>query len=349
MPVRILFLADTHLGIDLPSRPRIKRRRRGPDFFENYERALEPAFRGEVDCVIHGGDVLYRSKVPAALVEMAFEPLRRLAETGVPVYVIPGNHERSFIPYPLFASHSNIHLFDRPRTYTLKKDGLTISLAGFPFVRNVRNNFTKLLDQTGYRQVRADTHILCIHQCVEGATVGPKDYTFRYNPDVIRAADIPGDLLAVLSGHIHRFQVLTKDLRGRPIRAPVFFSGSTERTSFAEMGEKKGYITLEICDTEAGKGDSGGSAEIGSWKFHELPVRPMIRLELEAGGMGRSELQSLIRRAIKDLPDDSIVNLRISGRLSERSMEVLRAGSLRSLVPPTLNVSLSLVDQVTKA
>ena len=31
--VRILFLADTHLGYDLPFRPRIKRRRRGPEFF----------------------------------------------------------------------------------------------------------------------------------------------------------------------------------------------------------------------------------------------------------------------------------------------------------------------------
>ncbi|MGD9302415.1 MAG: hypothetical protein PVI13_12635 [Desulfobacterales bacterium] len=41
--IRILFLADTHLGYDFPFRPRIERRRRGPDFFANYERALQPA------------------------------------------------------------------------------------------------------------------------------------------------------------------------------------------------------------------------------------------------------------------------------------------------------------------
>ena len=115
--IRILFMADTHLGFDLPFRPRIKWRRRGPDFFANFERALLPALNGEVDAVVHGGDVLYRSKVPARLVEMAFEPLKRVAAAGVPVYLVPGNHERSTVPHGHLAAHPNIYLFDRPRTY----------------------------------------------------------------------------------------------------------------------------------------------------------------------------------------------------------------------------------------
>ena len=36
--IRILFLADTHLGFDLAFRPRIERRRRGPEFFANFFR-----------------------------------------------------------------------------------------------------------------------------------------------------------------------------------------------------------------------------------------------------------------------------------------------------------------------
>jgi len=56
--IRILFLADTHLGFDLPFRPRIQRRRRGPEFFANFKRALLPALQGRVDSVVHGGDLL---------------------------------------------------------------------------------------------------------------------------------------------------------------------------------------------------------------------------------------------------------------------------------------------------
>ena len=63
-PMRVLFVSDTHLGFDLPARPRVDRRRRGPDFFACFERALEPALRGEADVVVHGGDLLYRSRVP---------------------------------------------------------------------------------------------------------------------------------------------------------------------------------------------------------------------------------------------------------------------------------------------
>ena len=56
-PVRILLLADSHLGFDHPVRPRVRRRRRGEDFLANHRRALRAAVDGKVDLVVHGGDV----------------------------------------------------------------------------------------------------------------------------------------------------------------------------------------------------------------------------------------------------------------------------------------------------
>ena len=211
---RILFVADTHLGFDLPFRPRVERRRRGHDFFANFERALQPAHRGEVDLVVHGGDLLYRTRVPAALVEMALAPLVRVAEKGIPVYLVPGNHERSRIPLHLWGTHPDIHIFDRPRTFTASLLQGSIALSGFPFQRKVRDTFTSLVTQTGHGEVAADAHLLCIHQVVEGAQVGSHNYTFRGGHEVVRGQDIPTGFAAILSGHIHRAQVLTHDLRG---------------------------------------------------------------------------------------------------------------------------------------
>jgi DNA repair exonuclease SbcCD nuclease subunit len=96
----ILLLSDTHLGFDDPVRPRIERRRRGPDFFRGFERALAPALedaRGEprLDAVVHGGDLLFRSRVPPSLVHRALAPLLQVADRGTPVFLVPGNHERS--------------------------------------------------------------------------------------------------------------------------------------------------------------------------------------------------------------------------------------------------------------
>ena len=110
--IKILFIADTHLGYDLPSKPRIDRRRRGYDFFANYKLALQPALKQEVDLVVHGGDLFYRSKIPSGLVDKAFTPLVDIADKNIPVFIVPGNHERSKIPLHLSLIHEKIYIFE---------------------------------------------------------------------------------------------------------------------------------------------------------------------------------------------------------------------------------------------
>ena len=332
--LRVLLVADTHLGFDLPQRPRVERRRRGPDFFANFERALEPARRGEVDLVVHGGDLLFRSRVRRELVYRAFEPLIEVAGGGVPVVVVPGNHERSAIPYPLLAAHPGVHLLDRPRTIRLEIGGLEVALAGFPFERgDVRRRFPGLLGETGWRERPAPLRLLCLHQTVEGAQVGPSGYTFRRGADVVRGRDIPPGFAAVLAGHIHRRQVLTADLAGRPLAAPVLYPGSIERTSAAERHEPKGYLTLDLAP-----GGDGGRLE--SWTFHELPTRPMLELEIDGGGLSGDQLARRLRLSLEALDPNAIIRLTVSGRPEPRAIEALGAAALRSLAPATMTITL---------
>lgn len=241
--MRLLFLSDTHLGHDLPARRGVARPRREADFFESFEAALAPARTGEVDVVLHGGDLLYRSRVPAWLSDAALAPLRRVAENGVPVLLLPGNHERGRVPHPLLALHRNLHVFDRPRTVALEAGGVRVTFTGFPYASEVRDRFRTLLAEARAGAPPADVRLLCLHHCVEGATCGPADFTFRHGPDVIPRAELPRDVAAVLCGHVHRHQVLRAD--GVP---PVIYAGSTERTSRAEVGETKGVVLLRFDD-----------------------------------------------------------------------------------------------------
>ena len=260
MTVRVLFVSDTHIGLDWPTRPRVVRHRRGDDFFQNFERALEPARAGEVDVVVHGGDLLYRSRVPAWVAEAALVPLKRLASSGVPVLLVPGNHERGRIPYPLLADHEGLHVFDRPRSVVLNAGGVRVAFIGFPYTHDIRRGFPQILAAASRQNTTADVRVLCLHHCVEGATCGPGNFTFRFGADVIRAADLPTDAAVVLSGHIHRHQVLRP-----PGRPPVIYPGSVERTSFAEALETKGFVVLQL--TQAG---------LGSFEFRPLPAKPMV-------------------------------------------------------------------------
>ena len=333
--IRILLLADTHLGFDLPLNPRINRRRRGHDFLANYAAALQPALDGEVDLVVHGGDVFNRSRPDSSVVWQAFEPLTRVADKGVPVYVVPGNHERGRIPHLRFAHHPGIHVFDRPRTFVAEVKGVRVAMAGFPSERDdVRTRFTDLIADTEYSSVNADVRVLCLHQCVEGATVGPANYTFTTAADVIRGADLPRGFAAVLSGHIHRHQVLTRDLRGSALPVPVLYPGSIERTSIAEADEDKGFMMVEL--------SSDDSAVKLDWRFHKLPARPLVRHDLHLDGLEAPQVESAIRSLVASAPVDAVLSIRVSGSISDEIGRVLSARFLRSVAPETMNLDLRL-------
>jgi DNA repair exonuclease SbcCD nuclease subunit len=332
MPVRVLFLSDTHLGLDLPSRPRVERRRRGDDLFETFERALAPAVNGEAGIIVHGGDLFYRSRVPAWLAERVFSRLAELADLGLDVVWIPGNHERSGVPRALLLTHPRIRVFDRPRTFVVQRDGLDLALSGFPFAADVRTSFPALLAATGHADAVADVRLLCFHQAVEGAKVGPVGFTFRDGADVVRGRDVPAGFAAVLSGHIHRAQVLARDLAGRPLASPVLFAGSTDRTSFAERNEQKGTFLLEL--------ERNGRGGTTAWEFRELPVRPMVDLELDPGGDAES-FEARLRAALARLDPASLVRLRLSRVPSPAVFPLLGAEALRLAAPTTMTVSVA--------
>ena len=325
--VRILFLADSHLGFDLPVRPRVARRRRGHDFLANHERALAPALRGEVDLVVHGGDVFHRSRVPKTLAHQAYATLSRIAER-IPVVVVPGNHERSRLPFRTVLS-SRVRVFDRPRTFVVEAGGARVALAGFPYERRgVGRSFESLVRRTGWCPDQADISLLCLHHCVEGATVGPGDFTFRGGEDVIRGRDIPAGFAAAFSGHIHRHQVLTQDLRGAALGAPVLYPGSVERTSLAEIDEVKGFLRVDIED--------GGALR---WRFEALPARPMIVHDLDVDTAGA--LDAHVHDLASGLPPDAVLRIRLRGESLEEAWRVLSAARLRRLVPETMNVDVT--------
>ncbi|MFC2088759.1 exonuclease SbcCD subunit D [Calditrichota bacterium] len=301
--IKILFLADTHLGFDLPLKPRIKRRRRGLDFFKNYEIALKPAFNKEVDLVIHGGDLFYRSKISDVLVNMAFEPLLKIADSGVPVIIVPGNHERSKIRVTLFEQHKNIFIFTKPDTFQFKLNNIKLNLSGFPCIRNnIRDSFDDIISKTGWNQYTGNIRLLCMHQAVEGAQVGVQNYTFRNHPDTINGKDIPGGFATILSGHIHRHQVLNTELNSIPLKTKVFYPGSIERTSFAERNEAKGYLILELVKSEEG-------GLVNNWKFCQLPARPMIDLNINVNQLTANEILSTLEKQTGNLNKNSILSI----------------------------------------
>ena len=328
--IRILLLADTHLGLDFPIRPRVQRRRRGPDFFERFHQVLDHAKETRPDLVVHGGDLFFRSKLPPSIVDRVYTALLEFARHGIPLILVPGNHERSRLPDSLFLTHPGLHLFESPRTIRFDIRGTKVALSGFPCRRDgVRANFASLLKATGWTEGEADVRLLCLHQAVDGARVGPADFEFRGRADTVRHEEIPEAFLAVLAGHIHRAQVVRSGTQS----PPVLYPGSTERTSFAEMREEKGFLELSLRRTD------GGAFGLEDPVFNRLPARPMIDLRLPRE-LRANALEAWLGEQVSTVDPDAILRIDAQSPTSPEVAARLTAEFLREQLPESMNFQL---------
>ncbi|MCA9824884.1 MAG: metallophosphoesterase, partial [Dehalococcoidia bacterium] len=268
--VRVVLTADTHLGFDQPSRPRIERRRRGDDFEANFCRVLDHVLHTHPDLLVVAGDVFHTPRPPEALVDRTLGSLAEVAAAGIPVFVLAGNHDRSQLPPSLWLGHPSVHVFDKPRTFVLERGDTTVAIGGLPFSRRIGASAPDLIRATGIGEVAADLRLLAMHQSVDGARVGTHDFQFRPGSEVLRREALPRSLTAVVAGHVHRHQVLANGCS-----PPVLYPGSIERTSFAEREEPKGFLDISF-----------RRADNGIWQmaheFHRLPTRPMVDVALPA-------------------------------------------------------------------
>jgi DNA repair exonuclease SbcCD nuclease subunit len=286
--IKFLFISDTHFGVNYAVKARNKLRYEyGKRFFSNVEHIIRHAIdEEEVDFILHGGDFFNRSKPPPEVVKKATSIVLRAAE-HVPVYLIPGNHERSKLPFGLLEYHENIQVFSKPMSYIFEKNHTKIRICGFPYIRhNARKKIKSVIKSAWKNEIGGSTNhsqynILLMHQLIQGSRV--EHYTFNRGHNVIRSSDIPLMFHMVATGHVHRYQILYGNfprmhsshsqriinqdvLDGRwafgsskgekpfyytnPI---ICYSGSPERVSMMERNENKGFIIGELAATSKKK------------------------------------------------------------------------------------------------
>jgi len=312
---RILFFADTHLGFDHPIRASTKTNRRGPDFFKNFESILETATKEKVDLVIHGGDLFDRSKVHRSIVHKAYDRLFEFADAGIPLVLIPGNHDRSTLPSSLFLQHPNLIIFFEPQVHSFKLNGLDLHIGGFPFVRNIGQEIIEIVQSLEKELPEGGVSMLLMHQAVQDAKVGPANYTFQPGPQVIRKSDLTSKFQLVLSGHIHRYQIIPIEHQSAQI--PFVYPGSIERTSFAEIDEEKGFVFIELA-----------TGLLPKFTFQPLLTRSMHVLKIGDAEMAFSTLAELLRDKLSEIDSSAILRIdspteRISKWLSNAGKKII--------------------------
>jgi DNA repair exonuclease SbcCD nuclease subunit len=138
--------------------------------------------------------------------------------------------------------------------------------------------------------------------------------------------EIPDCFDAVLSGHMHRAQVLREETRGRN----VYYPGSTERTAFAEREETKGFLILTCGIRE--------NRKRMECDFVPLPVRPMRAERIPAPGTSAG-LERRLRRMAETLTPDTVLRLDVEGVPVPGGYARLSA-MVREIFPPAMNLEI---------
>jgi len=247
-----------------------------------------------VDAVIIAGDIYDRSVPPAAAVSLLDEVLNTIcSELGVPVILIPGNHDGAerlrFGSNQL--SQAGLHIMadldQITQPVVLSKNGCDVSFYGIPYndPESVRNHFSVdvsshdeahqyLVEQIDSVKAANNINVLISHCFIDGAeeseserplSIGGAD---RVSVEPFKSFDY------VALGHLHNPQYKGEE--------HIRYSGSILKYSFSEQRQQKGVTLVEM------QADGPKSTK-------HLALKPLRDMRILEG-----ELEDLLKQGLTD-------------------------------------------------
>ncbi|MFK7844488.1 MAG: exonuclease SbcCD subunit D [Rhodothermales bacterium] len=306
--MKILHTADIHFGSNAYGRIDASTglNSRLLDFKRSFDFLVQRALDEDIDAFLFAGDA-YRTADPTPTQQKAFaECLKPIAEKGIPIIMIVGNHDHpisygkasALDIYPYLSG--DVHLFHRPDYKIIETKSGPLQFVALPWpIRSMLltkeehrtkspTEIREFIEEKYIEFVRLTTKelnpalptIMAAHLSVHGAELSGSELTslIAHEPkfSVGQLAMDPIDYIAL--GHIHKFQD-----RNEGNKPPVVYSGSIECISFKEWEYPKGFVIVEIEGAEIdGAGVNNGRDKKTTFRFIETPSRPFVAIQVDA-------------------------------------------------------------------
>ncbi|WP_200530161.1 DNA double-strand break repair protein Mre11 [Halorubrum sp. LN27] len=276
---RVIHTGDTHVGYAQYHSP-VRRQ----DFLDAFAAVIDDAIDGEVDAVVHAGDLFHDRRPELDDLMGTISVLRRLDDAGIPFLAVVGNHEST-------RGGQWLDLFERLGLATRLDDEPTVvgdtSFYGLDHVPVSRR------DDLDYAFAEHDAEYAAL---VAHGLFEPFGYADWDTEEVLAESDVAFD--AMLLGDNHTPD--SAEVAGTWVTYP----GSTERASASER-EGRGY-NLVTFDADAAGGDD--RVEI---RRRALDTRPFVFVEADLReGEGAARVREAVRQ--HDL-DDAVVLVDVTG------------------------------------
>lgn len=271
--MKFFHLSDLHIGLRLYEHSMLGEQ----EYILN--QVVELAEKEKIDGILIAGDIYDKSVPPASATVLFDSFLTRLADLGIAVYMIAGNHDSAervsfgadlmrrrgvFISRPYDGAVTPITLVD---SYG-ELDMYLLPYLRPADVRNAHEECEALTfhDAVGYAisqmPVRNEVrNVILTHQFLLGASLSGSEETISVGGTDAVGVDLYAPFDYVAAGHIHSPQSVT--------RPTVRYSGTPLAYSFSENSFKKSITVVELFEK--------GRVEVSEIPL--MPSKPLLTLE----------------------------------------------------------------------
>lgn len=282
--MKILHIADTHLGYSAYRKVTEDGiNQREMDAYDAFKQFVDYAVKSKPDLIIHAGDLFDSVRPNNRAITFAVKQIIRLSKEKIPFVVIAGNHEHPKLKetghiFSIFDHMNHVYPIYNAKYETLsfKINNEKITIHTIPQCE-LKTQFNEELKKLKPNPT-ADYNIFISH----GAVTGIKVFSMNeFNELVIPTNVLSKNFDYIALGHYHRFTKLANN---------AFYSGSTERFTFTDAPDKKGFIELEF---------SNGKLR---HTFNEIKNRPMIDPKpIKCSNLKLDEVMKKIKETVREI------------------------------------------------
>lgn len=323
--MRVIHTADTHLGYSAYTKVTESGfNQREVDVYEAFNRvvdfALNPPDGKPIDLIIHAGDLFDSVRPTNRAMAWALNQFLRLSKAKIKLVVISGNHETPKLKetghvFRLFEHLPGIFPVYKGEyeQFRFSNGGENLVVHAIPHCTNqaaLKENLEKLAPKHGA------FNLLVLH----GGVLGMKEFRKGdFNEQLIPTNYLNAEWDYIALGHFHKHV---------EVRPNAFYSGSTERFSFAEAQDEPGFVDLNL---RSGK---------VSRRFVPTKARPMITQPIDCGDLDPLAITKLIERRLKEIGCKGKVIRFVLDNISRESYRSIDFNHLKRVSSEALHLEL---------
>lgn len=282
--MKILHISDTHIGFSAYRKTTPDGiNQRELDTYDAFKQFVDYALEIKPDLIIHAGDFFDSVRPNNRAITLAINQLIRISKEKIPFVVIAGNHEHPKLKETghIFSVIDHIEHFYPVYRAKYEKIPLLInnkevSIHAIPHCE-LKKQFEAELKKLKSEE-NAEYNILVCH----GAVKGIREFTMNeFNELTIPVKILSKDFDYIALGHYHKYSRLANN---------AFYSGSTERFTFYDALDKKGFINIELQKKQL------------KTNFIELKTRPMVDTKpIKCTHLNLEEVMKKIKQTIREI------------------------------------------------